>query len=171
MREAKEAVFNTEARLEVDQTLVDYLKQRARDEPRRRFRLCLHHSTADPVQDMMIVFCRHAYTCPHRFTDRAICYHMVEGDLTVFLFDDAGRLTRAVEMASPQSGKTFCLHLSSGQWHLAMATTEVAVVRETLPGPNLAGEAIEWATWAPGEENTEAVLAFIERLGIKLSDA
>ena len=54
MREADRALFNTDDVLEIDSTLVESLKSRAWSSQRGCFRLCLHHSPRDEVQEMGI---------------------------------------------------------------------------------------------------------------------
>jgi len=68
VRESDVALFNTDDVLSVDDALVETLKGRARTSPSRRFRLCLHRSAEEAVQEMIVVHCRDNYSRPHRHT-------------------------------------------------------------------------------------------------------
>ncbi len=163
MREAPGALFNTSDLIEVTPGLIAQLKERASASPTGRFRLCLHHDPSDPAQEMIIVHCRGNLGAPHRHPHRSITYAMLEGEMTVVLFDDAGEVTRRIELGSPGSGRAVCFRLSSGAWYLPVARTEHAVFLETLASPNVGGEATEYAPWAPEEEDTEAMRILYNR--------
>lgn len=163
MREAQGALFNTESLIEVDQTMLDTLKQRAFESPRRRFRLCLHQSTSDDVQEMIIVLCHGVYLQPHRHPG-CTSYQIVEGELVVYVFNETGDVTHIVDLGDRASGKTFCFRLEAGQWYIPIVKTDYAIFHETLSCPNPNGEGTEYAEWAPEPEDQEGIRAFLDSL-------
>ncbi|MBU0481261.1 MAG: WbuC family cupin fold metalloprotein [Proteobacteria bacterium] len=161
MREAPGALFNDQSCLVVDQTMVEEIKQRALSDPRGRFRLCLHHRPSDGVQQMIIACTPRSYSAPHRHPGRVLSYQMIEGRLSVVLFDDNGRVEQVFRLGGDGP---FCLWLGASQWYMPLAETETAVFCEVLQGPNADDQAVEWAPWAPEEGGPEAA-AYLRKLG------
>jgi len=136
MRETDGAIFNTEPVLAVDRDMIEHLKERARCSPTRRYRLCLHHSTADPIQQMIVVHCRGNDSRPHRHPAASMSYTMIEGEMSVVLFDGQGNETQHIELAAPGTGKNVCLRLGPGIMYVPVCESETAVFHETLSSPN-----------------------------------
>ena len=143
------AVFNNEEDiLTVGTDWVSRLKTEADVAPRRRARLCMHQSTEDSVQEMLIVFCQDALVPPHRSLDKTESIHVVEGELRMIIFDDQGRVTQRLDMGPVTSGKTFVTRLSASPWYAYMPLTEFVVLHETTRGPfDSSGSA--FPDWAP----------------------
>jgi cupin fold WbuC family metalloprotein len=159
MREDSGAIFNDQSLLEVGPELLATVKERALASEKGRFRLCLHHDPGDPVQQMMIACTPRSYSAPHRHPGRVLSYQMVEGRLTVVLFDDTGGITRRIHLGGDGP---FCFWLGISQWYMPLAETDTAVFCEVLQGPNTQGEACEWAPWAPAEGSAEAAAYLAE---------
>ena len=122
------AIFNSEAIAEVNLKTIEYLKIQAAKEPFRRFRLCLHHSVENEVQESVIVFCRDTYIRPHRHpNNKPESYHIIKGEMSVFFFDDSGRVVRKIEMGEVGSEKTFFYRLSASTWHIPVPSSEFVV--------------------------------------------
>ena len=168
MKETEGALFNTDDLIEVDRAMVGLLKARAAESPTGRFRLCLHHSTSDAVQEMIIAHCRGSYSRPHRHPGRSVSYKMIEGRMAVVLFDDAGGVVRTMRLGPPGGDRPFAFRLTSGGWYMPIGESDAAVFCETLAGPNVEGQATEYATWAPAPADAEAAAAFLARLEAKL---
>ncbi len=157
-----EAIFSTEDIIEVSPaTLID-LKRRAETSPRRRFRLCLHHSPADDLHEMVIVFCGDTYLRPHRHPkEKTESYHIIEGTMTVLFFDDAGNLFRRIEMGPFGSGKTVLYRINAPAWHMPVATSQFLVYHETFRGPHVKERDVEYAPWSPDETDAAGIAAFM----------
>ena len=141
-------VFNNEADiLTVGADWVSRLKTEASLAPRRRARLCMHQSTEDSVQEMVIVFCQDALVRPHRSLDKTESIHVVEGELKMIFFDDQGSVTQRFDMGPVSSGKTFVTRLSASPWYAYVPLTDFLVLHETTRGPfDSSGSAFpEWA--------------------------
>jgi cupin fold WbuC family metalloprotein len=167
MREANGAIFNTQELMTVDESLIALLKDRAKQAGRRRFRLCLHHSPDEAVQEMIIAACREAYSRPHRHPGRSILYHVIEGQLRVCFFEETGKPTETIELGPPGGGKPFCFRLSSGGWYMPVVRSPMAVYIEVLSGPNPDLQATEYADWSPGQDDPAAIAAFLKKLGAR----
>lgn len=127
------------------------LKAAASASPRRRARLCLHLSNSDRVQEMVIALCRDVLFRPHRHLHKSESFHLMEGELDVLVFDEQGKLERAIPMGAPGSRHTYCYRLSASAWHAILPRTEFVVFHETTAGPFIPGEPAQFAPWAPTE--------------------
>ena len=158
-------IFNTEAILEFSSADLEALKERARGAERRRSRLCLHHATTDPVHNMVNVFCGDTYVRPHRHPEgKAESYHLIEGRMMVFFFDESGRVIRRIPMEENRSRGAFMIHNLSGLFHMPLPMTECVVFHETFTGPFVPERDVEYAPWAPSEGDREGAAEFLLRL-------
>lgn len=164
MRQEKGALFNTDKILKVDQNTIALLKSQAPKEPLLRYRLCLHQSPNEPVQEMIIAACRESYSAPHRHPGRSMSYHILEGQIAVYIFEANGKLTEVIELDTFESGKTFCFRLCDSQWYMPVVKSEIAVYYEVLSGPNPDGTATEYAQWAPAGNDKKEVDKFMKSL-------
>jgi cupin fold WbuC family metalloprotein len=164
MHAAREALFNTAAVAAVDGALLDELVQRAHASARGVFRLCLHHATSEPLQEMIVAATPRSYCQPHRHPDRSASYLLLRGAMTVFLFDDDGRVTRRVALQPPGGTQPFCLRMAAGCWHMNVATAAAAVFYEATRGPYVRDIANEYAAWAPAESDARAAALFVASL-------
>ena len=93
-----EAEFNSLDICEVSKDTVSKLKEKAASSPRGRYRLCLHHDTDRLINEMIIVGNKDTYIRPHRHpTGRDESYHVLEGEMIVFFFDDSGQVLKQFE--------------------------------------------------------------------------
>lgn len=145
------AVFQSDLDVaEVGREWIERLKQEAGTTPLLRARLCLHHRPDDPVQEMVIAFRQGSLVRPHRHANKAESLHVIEGELLVVFFDDAGAVTRTIHLAAGAGGETRLYRLSAGQWHTVIPLTPAAVVHEVATGPFEQGRQ-DFAPWAPAE--------------------
>ena len=160
-----ESIFNDQDILEVSAATIDDLKRRALASPRKRFRLCLHASSEHQTQEKLIVFHRDSFMPPHRHPKgKSESYHLIEGAMTVYFFDDAGKLIRSFGMGKVGEGKTFLYRLSNSVWHMPVPTSEWVVYHETYTGPFDKERDVEFPAWAPQENDAEGVRKFLAGL-------
>jgi glucose-6-phosphate isomerase len=164
VRETDTALFNDGDVLTVDDALIEHLKRRARETPTRRFRICLHQSPDETVQEMIVVHCRENYSRPHRHRAATSCV-ILEGELTMVLFDGDGRETQRIELGGRDSGKPFTLRLGPDLWHMPVCRSEQLVFYETLEGPFRRDTVNEWAPWSPEESDAEGIARYLRSLG------
>lgn len=164
MREAQGALFNTSPVLGITGAMVREVKERCVDSVLGRFRICLHHTTLDAVQEMVIAVRRGSYMQPHCHPGRSTSLLVLEGTLDVHLFDDQGSRLRTTTLNPYPQGTPFCLRLEAGVWHMPMCRSDVCVFYETLQGPFLQDESNLWAPWSPPDEDVAAVQALMHRM-------
>lgn len=164
MRESNQALFNVDSILAVDEEMITLLKERALTAPHRRYRLCLHTSVDEVVQEMIVVHCRGNYSRPHAHPF-ASSMLILEGALSMYFFDDAGQVVRTVEMGPRGSGKPYALRIGPREWHMPVCRTPQLVFYETMPGPFDRDAVNLWSPWSPPEEDQAAVAAYLQPFG------
>lgn len=160
-----DSIFNRQDVIEVGPESLEDLKSRARASPRSRSRLCLHRSVDEDVHEMVIVLCRATFIRPHRHpVGKAESYHVIDGGMDVFLFDDAGKVMRIIKMGAPSAGKTFLYRLMSNLWHMPVVRSEFVIYHETYQGPFRKDRDVEYAGWAPEESDVDGVKRFLKKI-------
>jgi cupin fold WbuC family metalloprotein len=146
---------------------VEWLKGLAAGTRRRRVRLCAHRSTRDGLHEMVIVLNGATYVRPHRHRGKSESFHVIEGTLTVLLFDDDGRVLETIPMGEYGSGRPFFYRLAGPVYHTILIESASAVIHETTNGPFDRGQT-EFAPWAPAEEDEDAARHYQRELGSTL---
>jgi cupin fold WbuC family metalloprotein len=123
--------------------------------PRKRARLCTHPTSADPLHEMMICLARGTYVRPHRHAGKSESFHVIDGELSVVLFHDDGRVREAIDMAPYRSGRPFFYRLAEPAFHTVLVSTPVVLLHETTNGPFDPADT-EFAPWAPAEGDPAA---------------
>lgn len=165
MRDSDQALFNDGEVLVVDEELIAELKRRAVAAPHRRFRLCLHQSQEEAVQEMLVVHCRGNYSRPHAHPIPSSML-VLEGALTVYTFADDGAVLRRIELAARGSGKPCVLRLEAGVWHMPVCRTPQIVFFETMAGPFRRDDINRWAPWSPAEDDTAGIPRYLAAFGV-----
>jgi cupin fold WbuC family metalloprotein len=91
---------------------------------------------------------------------------MLEGELSVYLFDANGNVTGVVDLTAPGTGKAFSLRLAAQCWHMPVCRSEQAVFYETMTGPFSREAMNAWAPWSPDEDDEAGIAAYKRVLGI-----
>jgi cupin fold WbuC family metalloprotein len=139
-----------------------FLRDRARDSCQRRARLCVHPDSHDRLHEMFIVLDRDSYVRPHRHGRKSESFHVVEGEIDVFLFADDGSVRSVVHLGDPLSGKPFYYRLQDNTFHTPVVVGSSALFHETTNGPFDRTDT-EFAPWAPDEADSTAA-AYLEHL-------
>ena len=160
---SEEVYYTTSAITTVTAEDIAFVKARAAENPRRRARLCAHPDATDPLHEMLIVHMRDIYVQPHKHLGKSESFHMIEGRLKIFLFDDEGRRTGVIEMSEPGGGAALFYRLGSSTFHSVYAQTDVIVFHEVTNGPFNPRETV-WAPWAPDEFDLPGQAAFMASL-------
>lgn len=140
-----------------------FLKQQAAVNRRGRVRLCAHPNSEDRLHEMLIVHSRSAYVPPHRHMNKSESFHLIEGLLTVFIFDEDGKIKEVIPMGDPGSGRAFYYRLSSNRYHTIWPESEYVVFHEVTNGPFDRKESMS-APWAPAEDDKQGQERFIKTL-------
>src|SRR5437764_7832789 len=100
MHEIGPAVFQADGPIVgVTREEIGFLRSKAVESPGGRARLCAHPGPQDATQEMLIVLGRGTtYIHPHVHPGKVESFHVMEGRMTVVLFEDDGKILEVVKM-------------------------------------------------------------------------
>jgi cupin fold WbuC family metalloprotein len=128
---------------------------RASRSQRRRARLCAHPQPSDPLHEMIIALARGTYIRPHRHAGKSESFHIIEGELAVVLFEEAGAIRDVIRMGPYQSGRVFFYRLMEPLFHTVLVNSARVLFHETTNGPFDPADT-EFAPWSPAEDDPAA---------------
>ena len=130
--------------------------------PRQRTHRNLHPSLDSNVQRLFIATQPDTYMRPHRHPQahKWEMLMLVQGELDLLIFDDAGRLIERVEM-SPSS--TRVVEIPPGTWHGYVCRSPQTLALEIKEGAYLPTEPEDFAPWSPAEGSPEAP-AYLQKM-------
>lgn len=139
------------------------LSAQAQQAPRLRSHQNIHAELEDPIQRLFIAFEPHTYVRPHRHSEAGKweCFALLEGHLSLLVFDDEGTLLKRVELATDQTRVT---EIPPNTWHTLVCFASGTKAMEIKPGPYIQPTAKDFAAWAPaeGEPAASAALRWFE---------
>ena len=162
-----EIAYAQERIVKIDKAMLDAVKQKALATPRKRSRICAHKDPEDPLHEMFIVHTKDAYVRPHKQLNKSESFYVVEGAVTVVMFDEEGDIIEAIEMGEARSGKPFYYRTSEAIFHAIIITSDVLVFHEVTKGPFVKSDTI-YACWAPEESEVEKVKKFRDELNLNV---
>ncbi len=124
------------------------IKQLADDSPLKRARYCLHRNPDDSIHEMIIAMRKDTYVHPHRHHRKSESFHIIEGEVLVIFFDNAGQVTQRLYLGECRSGRPFYCRINCAWWHMVIPLTPYVVIHETTAGPFNPDDA-DKAPWAP----------------------
>jgi len=145
---------------------LDYLKEFALSNLRKRARICVHNSINDNVHEMFIYHPKGTYVPPHKHTKNHESYFLIQGEFTVIFFDDDGTPIRMIEMGDIKTGKKFFFRMSKPIYRTILFK-EDSFFLEVKQGP-FTPDSFIVADWAPTVENKPAVENYLEMLAKKI---
>ena len=161
------SIYNSNDIFVLDNKKLEYLKKKAYNSKLKRFRYCLHHSDNHLTHEMIIVFHVDTLITPHRHPlGRSESYHVIEGSMNVYFFNDNGEVINAIKLAEKRGDNSFFYRLSSHTWHLPVPTSEYIVYHETLTGPFVNKQDIEYPKWKNKFNNKNKIKALLQNTKI-----
>ena len=168
MIKSNSTVYSSDDIFILDTDKLEYLKKEAFKSKQKRFRYCLHHSNDHLTHEMIIVFHIDTILIPHRHPiGRSESYHLIEGAMNVYFFNDNGDVINAIKLEEQSKNKFFLYRLSSHSWHLPVPTTEFMIYHETLTGPFLDESDIEYPNWKNKYDTKQKIDSLIKNVKIK----
>lgn len=141
---------------------IDLLKSRAAKNERKRYRLCAHSSPADKMHEMFIVHKKGNYIRPHSHTNKSESIHVIEGEVDIVIFNQAGKLEAVHCLGSCAGGKDFFFRMNAEIFHTLLIKTPYLVFHESTSGPFDPVDT-NFPSWAP-EEGANDIDAYMSDL-------
>lgn len=147
----------------VDEGILNELKKIAVEEE-RSVRICLHNSLEADLHNMLI--CQHinTYIRPHKHLSKSETYHIIEGEIALFIFNDEGEVIERFDM-SPQK-KVLC-RIERNYYHTLIPITKHVIFHESRPGPFLKENDSFFPPWSISPDEKDKIAHFISTI-IKL---
>jgi cupin fold WbuC family metalloprotein len=161
-QESPEVFYTPEAIVVAGAAELQFLKERARENPRRRSRLCTHSAPTDMMHEMIIVHHHDCYVRPHRHRANGESLHVIEGAADVVAFDESGAIVNAFAVSEPGGSGAFYYRMPAMQFHTLLITTEWFIFHETTRGP-FVREDTQFPVWAPEGSAEEPVRAYLAK--------
>jgi cupin fold WbuC family metalloprotein len=151
-----------------DKNIVKSLSQIVKDGCRDSGRLLLHKSTEDILHQMIIIHLGGVYIRPHINLASDKSWHVIEGELILVRFDEAGNIKKFFNIGSYDSGLPFIVRLCEKEFHTLIPLTKHTVILETILGPFVESR---YAEWAPQTTDVEVAKIYFddicEKIGAK----
>jgi cupin fold WbuC family metalloprotein len=147
----------------IETPLVEEALAYSRSSPRRRVIQPFHVGPEDPLHRMLNAVQPGSYVRPHRHLDppKSEAWILLCGAVVFFTFDDAGSVTRSVELAAGSA--RFGVDLKPGVFHTFVTMAPDTVLFEVKNGPYTQETDKAFAPWAP-EEGAPEVDEYVARL-------
>jgi len=164
LRKVNEEVFIAEDPIvRLGDEEIGFLKRQARANARKRARICAHKTNDDALHEMMIAISAASYIRPHKHIDKSESFHIVEGEVDVAVFDEAGTVVDVIELGAIGSGRKFYYRLSESAFHTLLIRSEFLVVHEVTNGP-FDRERTVLAPFAPFEDEADRARDYMKRV-------
>ena len=137
--------------------LLEDLRTKAKLSPRLRVNHNFHQRPEDTVHRFLNVLIKGTYVRPHRHVTppKSETLILLEGELDLLIFDDAGTIGNRSRLSGTASeGQFRGADIAPGIWHTVLVLTDHAICFEIKPGPWIDGSNDkDFAPWAPEEGN------------------
>ena len=147
----------------VDKRLLNELKIYSEIHDHCNVRICLHEGPDADHHDMVALERRGRYYRPHKHLRKGDTFHLLEGRLGIFSFDDTGIVIDAVVIGPGEIYRT-----AVNTYHAVLPLTDYVIHHENKPGPfERSGDSV-FPDWAPDGSDADAVMTYLETLATRL---
>jgi glucose-6-phosphate isomerase len=138
----------------VDKALIEALKRMHAEYPGKNIRLCLHREPEAPFHSMIILEKKGKYYPPHKHLVKGESFHIIEGRMAIFIFDDDGLIQDACIL---EKEGCFLYRIGLDMYHAVMPLSDVVIYHESKPGPFTGEGDSLYPAWAPDEHNADEI--------------
>ena len=159
----EEVLYAKDSIVKVDSMDIAKLKLKAKQNQRKRIRVCTHKDVNENIHEMLIVHEKSCYVRPHKHIDKIESFHIIEGKADVIIFNNDGSINQVISMGEISTGLKFYYRLPACRFHSLIIHSEVLVFHEVTNGPFRAEDTI-LASWSPEESDELNVTQYMNRL-------
>ena len=146
---------------------IDFLKEKAQNNERKRVRLCAHKEVKDTLHEMLIIHMKDTYVRPHKHLHKSESLYVIEGEASAVMFDEAGHIVEVIRIGDYRSGHRFYYRISAPVYHTLLISTEFFVFHETTNGPFNKTDTV-FAPWAPEENDSGNVIGYARKIAAEV---
>jgi len=109
---------------------------------------------------MIILTRKGRYQTPHKHNEKAESWHIIEGLMGVFVFDQNGKPIQCDRLTP---GASIIYRINPGLYHAVLPMSDIVLFHESRPGPYNRTDSLP-APWAPDSEDSEGLAKFYGNL-------
>jgi cupin fold WbuC family metalloprotein len=158
-----EVLYAEDSIVQIDSLDIAELKFKAKQNPRKRIRVCTHKDIEENIHEMLIVHEKSCYVRPHKHTDKTESFHIIEGKADVILFHEDGSIDQLIHMGEFSTGLKFYYRLPPFRFHTLLIHSDVLVFHEITSGPFRLEDTI-FAPWSPEEIDEHNVSKYMAKI-------
>lgn len=144
----------------VDSDMVTQIKKMA-FETGENVRLSMHTTPDAEFHDMIVFQHRDRYYRPKKHLNKPMSFHMMEGEMAIFVFDDEGNI---IDVSVLDGQENIVYRVAAGLYHTDLPLTEYVVHHECTMGPFVGDSDREFAPWSPDGSDTGDYLRYRDEL-------
>jgi len=157
--------------IKINEKFIEITSAKAKTSQRRRMNFNFHKNPSATLQRMLNAIEPGTYIQPHKHEnpDKVEAFFVLRGKILVVEFDDEGNIIDHI-ILDPKKGN-FGTEIPPRTWHSIISLEKNSVAYEVKDGPYDAEIDKHFATWAPSEDDPEALnynQEILERLSIKI---
>jgi cupin fold WbuC family metalloprotein len=141
----------------INEKIINELKEVSKLHNNANVRVCLHTSPDSEQHDMIILGRKEAYCRPHKHTHVGETFHMIEGEMGVFSFDDDGNVYDSVFLQ-----RSDVYRVAKGSYHAVLPISDYVIFHENRKGPFLGDNDSIFPDWSPEKDDLDEIKAYIK---------
>ncbi|MQF95820.1 MAG: cupin fold metalloprotein, WbuC family [SAR202 cluster bacterium] len=154
----EEVLYTDERIVRIGQKDVASLKNLAKQNSRKRVRLCAHLDVEDGLHEMFIIHTKDTYVRPHKHLNKSESINVLEGAVDLVIFDETGNIKEVTKLGDYASGNRFYHRLSDPTFHTLVIRSDTVAFHEITSGPFKPDDTV-WASWAPISDSKSSMEA------------
>ena len=145
--------------IKVHSSQLNELKQIAKSNPKnKRYRLCMHDSPDNALQEMLICVTKDDYSRPHKHVGISESHHIIEGSERIILFDEEGGIIDSFILDWDSGYISY--RINSSVYHMSVPITDTVIKLEVKVGP-FSPDSNIFPEWAPDGNNSDETRKYI----------
>lgn len=128
---------------------------------KKRYRLCLHDSPQNELQDMLICMAAGDYARPHKHENMSETHVLIEGSMAIVLFNDNGDIQDVFVMDREKGYISY--RVNAPIYHMTILLSATAIEHETKAGA-FAPESNIFPAWAPDGTDINEAMSYVEKI-------
>ena len=139
----------------INDLIINELKEISRLNNNANCRVCLHSSPDALQHDMIILERKDAYFRPHKHNNAGETFHIIEGEMGVFSFDEKGNVYDSIILQ-----KADLYRIAPGSYHAVFPITDYVIYHENKAKPLEGGNDSIFADWSPEQDDLDGIKAY-----------
>jgi len=154
---------------ELNKINIQHLIQKAENIESKKYRLCIHENSREPVHEMFIIHPKNMYVRPHKHINKSESMLVLSGEADYIIYDNKGKIIDIIPLGDYNSDKRFYINIKKSLYHSIKINSEWLVFLEITKGPFNRADTI-FPIWAPDINNEKAVKQFMYLLNERLKN-